>query len=374
MRAHRFPITLGVYAILRSVTSALAGVREITLDPKLSRDAACHAIKHLCPHCAGRIDIAKLYEMRLIDNFTALGVFGARNRMVDLRALALPVFAGLMLVEVVLSARRGKLAYELADFLGSMSQLAGNILVQLAVNGLILGFYFGLYQFRIFTFDTSIEQLILLAIVLDFLYYWYHRASHRVRLLWAVHVAHHSSEHMNLGTALRQSWFGPLTKPLFYWPVPLLGFDPIMIMSVGSLLTIYGFWTHTEQIKRIGWLEHVFVSPAHHRVHHGSNPQYIDRNFSNFLIIWDKIFRTFEAERQPVNYGLTNNIKTYNPFRIALHEWSAMFAELARANSLSDRLRLIFSPPDDRSRPICPSPLDIEKNRQFVTSKQSFDS
>ena len=283
--------------------------------------------------------------------------------MLDLKTLALPVFAILMLAEAVLSARRGRPAYDLPDFFGSMSQLAGNIIVQLAVNGLILGLYFWLHQFRLLTFDTSIGHLLVLVILLDFVYYWYHRASHRVRLLWAVHVAHHSSERMNLGTALRQSWFGPLTKPLFYWPVPLLGFDPVSIMSVGLLLTIYGFWTHTEQIKRIGWLEHVFVSPAHHRVHHGSNPHYIDRNFSNFLIIWDKVFGTFEDERQPVVYGLTHNIKTYNPFRIALHEWSAMISDLARPNTVSGRVRMIFAPPENRPTPENPKTGRRRKTR-----------
>lgn len=264
----------------------------------------------------------------------------------NLTALALPVFFVLIILEVLLSARRGHQAYAMKDFCGSMSQLAGNIVVQVTAKALILGFYYWLYSYRLWTIPATGLGLLGLVIAIDFVYYWYHRASHRVRILWAVHVAHHSSEYMNLGTALRQSWFGPLTKPLFYWTLPLIGFHPLAVMVVGAALTIYGFWTHTEQIKRLGVLEYILVTPSHHRVHHGANPTYIDKNYSNFLIIWDKLFGTFQAETEPVRYGLTQNVNSYNPFVIALHEFGAIGYRLVKARNGSVRLRALFGPPE----------------------------
>lgn len=263
----------------------------------------------------------------------------------DLTTFALPVFAVLIVAEFMLSVWRKQKAYDWADFAGSMSQLAGNIVMQLMVRGALLSFNFWLYQYRPFTVPIELPFLILLAVVLDFQFYWYHRASHRIRLLWAIHVSHHSSEHMNFGTALRQSWFGPLSRPLFYWPIPLLGFHPLAIAAVGGLLTIYGFWTHTKQVRDIGMLGKVFVSPAHHRVHHGSNELYIDKNYGNFLIIWDRLFGTYQDETETVRYGLVQNIKTYNPFKIATHEFADIIRDVRnlRGRKLS---RVLFGPPD----------------------------
>lgn len=268
------------------------------------------------------------------------------NMAQNLTALALPMFFTLILLEIWIPAKRGQQAYEVRDFLGSMSPLAGNIIVQILFKGLILGFYTWLYQYRIFTVGLGLLGLVATAIAIDFVFYWYHRASHRVRILWAVHVAHHSSEHMNLGTALRQFWFGPLSKPVFYWCLPLLGFHPLAILGVGALLTIYGFWTHTEQVRRIGWLEYIFVLPAHHRVHHGSNPLYIDKNYANFLIIWDKLFGTFQDETENVEYGLVRNINSFNPVVIACHEWLAIGRDLVRKPGRW--AKVLFAAPDSQ--------------------------
>ena len=253
--------------------------------------------------------------------------------MPDLKVLALPIFAALILTEAIVSSLRHRQVYELKDFAGSMSQLVMNILVKLGVDAAIIGFHFYLYQYRIFDWAGPLQWLITL-VALDFVFYWYHRASHRSRFLWAAHVVHHSSERMNFGTALRQSPTGPFTRALFYWPLPLLGFDPLVIASAGAVATIYGFWTHTEQINKL-WkpLEYIFVTPSHHRAHHGSNPEYIDKNYANFLIIWDRMFGTFQQEQAPVQYGLINNIDTYNPLRIAFQEWAALFRDMARAGS-----------------------------------------
>ncbi|MEP5569533.1 MAG: sterol desaturase family protein [Halioglobus sp.] len=264
----------------------------------------------------------------------------------DLTALALPAFALLMLAEAIITAIRGKEAYEWRDFGASMSQLAMNIAVKLGFDVLIIGLHFYLYQHRFFELGQGPLQWLFTLLVLDFMFYWYHRASHRVRFLWCAHVVHHSSERMNFGTALRQSPTGPLTRALFYWPLPLLGFDPLVIASAGAIATIYGFWTHTEMVRKL-WapLEYVFTTPSHHRVHHGSNPEYIDRNYANLLIIWDRLFGTFAEEKASVRYGLINNINTYNPLRIAFHEWGSLVVTSTKAGSIVSALKLWLHPP-----------------------------
>jgi sterol desaturase/sphingolipid hydroxylase (fatty acid hydroxylase superfamily) len=187
-----------------------------------------------------------------------------------------------------------------------------------------------------------------LFIVVDFVYYWFHRASHRIRLFWAAHVNHHSSEHMNFATALRQSWTVPFTRIVFYWPICLIGFHPLALMTMGAVTIIAAFWVHTDHIRKLWWpIEFVFVTPSHHRVHHGSNEQYLDKNYGNVLIIWDRMFGTFEPEREKVRYGLTRNINTYNPIHIAFHEWSDMIRGALRASSLKEMARQIFGPPSD---------------------------
>ena len=263
----------------------------------------------------------------------------------DLKALALPLFALLILAEAVITAMRGQEAYALRDFGGSMSQLGMNILLKLGLDGLVVALYFFLYQFRLFEISTGPLQWLFTLLVLDFFFYWYHRASHRVRFLWCAHVVHHSSERMNFGTALRQSPTGPLTIVLFYWPLPLLGFHPLVIASAGAVATIYGFWTHTETIGKL-WrpLEWFFVTPSHHRAHHGSNPEYIDKNYANLLIIWDRMFGTFEPEIAPVRYGLINNIHTYNPLKIAFTEWYKLLRDTVNAGSI-ERVRQVWTKP-----------------------------
>ena len=263
--------------------------------------------------------------------------------------MALPVFALLMVAEAAVTSLRGHNVYALKDFGGSMSQLGINILVRLAIGGALIGLHFWLYQFRVFEVAAGPWGWLLTFVAIDFVFYWYHRAQHRVRFLWCAHVVHHSSEHMNLGTALRQSPTGPFTKALFYWPLPLLGFDPLVVVSAGAIATLYGFWTHTEVVKKL-WapLEWLFVTPSHHRAHHGSNPEYVDKNYGNFLIIWDRLFGTFEPEMGRVQYGLLTNINTYNPLRIAFGEWLRLIRDSLSARSVPQLGQLWLRPPREQ--------------------------
>lgn len=265
--------------------------------------------------------------------------------MQDLTLYAVPAFAALILLELGLSVSRRVRGYELKDTLASLTMGLGNRVVYAAVGGGLLLAQLALYEHRLFDLGGAWWVWALCFVVEDFTYYWWHRASHEVRFLWAAHVNHHSSERYNLSTALRQSWTTPFTVFLFYWPLPLLGFHPLMVLTCTAVSLLYQFWIHTELIGRLGWFERWFNTPSHHRVHHGSNLDYLDRNHGGILIVWDRLFGTFAPEREPVRYGLTKNIETFNPIDIAFHEWRALWRDVRRARSWSEAVGYLFKPP-----------------------------
>ncbi len=182
-------------------------------------------------------------------------------------------------------------------------------------------------------------------LAVDLLWYTYHRFSHRVRVAWAAHQAHHSSAHFNLSTALRQKW-NPYFEGLFWLPLPLLGVPPWMIYTAFSVNLIYQFWIHTERIERLpAWFEFTFNTPSHHRVHHGSDSLYLDRNYGGILILWDRLFRTFRAEAHRPTYGLTTPIRTFNPIRLQYFEYAALARDVHGATGWHDRLGYLLGPP-----------------------------
>jgi sterol desaturase/sphingolipid hydroxylase (fatty acid hydroxylase superfamily) len=185
---------------------------------------------------------------------------------------------------------------------------------------------------------TGPAALLLAVLAWDFIYYWNHRLMHESRYMWAVHVVHHSSERYNLSTALRQPVADALGTFVPYSALALVGIRPELISSARGINLLYQYWIHTDAIRRLGPLEKVLNTPSHHRVHHGSNRQYLDRNHGSMLIVWDRLFGTFEREREPVVYGLTKNIKTFNPLRAATHEHAAMLRDVARSRSWRERL------------------------------------
>ncbi len=278
--------------------------------------------------------------------------------MSELLLLAIPAFFGLMLLEAAVLSRRKQQNYEARDTAASLAMGLGNLGIQLGWKGLALGFLVWLHQFALFDLGGAWWVWLLLFFADDFCYYWFHRVHHEVRLFWAAHVNHHSSERYNLSTALRQSWTTPFTWGFFYWPLPLLGFDPLMIVSMGTFSLLYQFWIHTEAIDRLGPLEWVLNTPSHHRVHHGSNPQYLDRNYGGFTIVFDRLFGSFEPEVEPVHYGLTKNIQTFNPLRIAFHEWAAMFRDAFSAGNLGDAWRYCAKHPGWKAR--SEEPMDCD--------------
>ncbi|MCB0294062.1 MAG: sterol desaturase family protein [Calditrichaeota bacterium] len=260
--------------------------------------------------------------------------------------LAIPAFIILMIVEAIVSAIQDGELYEVKDTAASLAMGIGNVLIKLLTKIPVLGLYFLAYENRLFDIEIVWWSWILLFFLEDFTYYIFHRFSHECRFLWASHVNHHSSQRYNLSTALRQTWTSFLSGGFLFWVwLPLLGFDPLMVMAMQSISLLYQFWIHTQVIGRMGPLEWVFNTPSHHRVHHGSDVKYLDRNHGGILIIWDRLFGTFQAEEEAPTYGLTTNINSYNPIRIAFHEWQDMLRDVREAGSWRERLLYLFGPP-----------------------------
>jgi sterol desaturase/sphingolipid hydroxylase (fatty acid hydroxylase superfamily) len=259
---------------------------------------------------------------------------------------AIPFFLGLLWLEDRLARRRGLRLHDARDTAASLAMGLGNLAIQIAWKGVAFAFFLWLYRFRLFEPGTGVAAWALLFLADDFCYYAFHRAHHEVRFLWAAHVAHHSSQRYHLATALRQPWTTPFTGILFWAPLPLLGFHPLMIAAMQAISLVYQFWIHTELIGRLGPLEWVLNTPSHHRVHHGSNPRYLDRNHGGILIVWDRLFGTFEPESEPVRFGLTRNIETHNPVRIAFDEWLAVLRDASAPGlTLRARLGVCLQPP-----------------------------
>lgn len=271
--------------------------------------------------------------------------------MSPLITYAIPFFILTLLFEAFVFSKRGTAGgamrgYEWRDTLASLAMGIGSLAAKLPFAGAIYAFNVYLYDYRIFELEESVWWFFPALIVCeDFCYYWFHRLHHEVRFLWAGHVNHHSSTHYNLSTALRQAWITVLTGPIFWAPLPLLGFDAESVLFAQSISLLYQYWIHTELIDTMGPFEWIFNTPSHHRVHHGRNPIYLDRNHGGILIIWDRLFGTFEVESEPVDYGLTTNIETYNPFRIAFHELAAIARDVAASKRIGHALAYVFGPP-----------------------------
>ena len=246
---------------------------------------------------------------------------------------AIPLFVGLVLAEMLWAWKTTPHAYEPRDTLTSLAFGLGSTVAGALAGGAFLAIFMWAYQYRLFDFGAQWWMLWWawpLCFVLDDLaYYWVHRFGHRVRWFWASHVNHHSSQHYNLSTALRQTWTGFLTLGFaFKLPLMLLGFHPVMIAICAGFNLIYQFWIHTEAIGRMPrWFEAVMNTPSHHRVHHATNPRYLDRNYAGVFIVWDKLFGSFEPEvtagegGERIRYGIVKQLGTFNLVWSVFHEW-----------------------------------------------------
>jgi sterol desaturase/sphingolipid hydroxylase (fatty acid hydroxylase superfamily) len=264
----------------------------------------------------------------------------------NLVLFAIPSFILALLVERRWSRHHPEvLGYETRDTLASLSLGLMNVVISGGTKLLSIPLFVWLYDHRVANLGDAWWSWLVLFFAEDCCYYWFHRLHHEVRFLWAAHVNHHSSRRYNFSTALRQTLLTPITGPWFWMPLPLLGFAPWMVLTAQAWSLIYQFWLHTEAVDRIGPLEWVLNTPSHHRVHHGKNVAYLDKNHGGILIIWDRLFGTFAPEREPVVYGLTTDITTYNPLRIGFHEVAALGRDVARAPTLRAKLGYLFAPP-----------------------------
>ena len=279
------------------------------------------------------------------------------NALHDPLTYAVPVFVVFILLEalslrVLADDAPGRYrGYELADSGASIVAGLGSLVITALARVVALAGYAALYALTPLRLDAHRWYTwVLVLLGVDLLWYSYHRASHRVRIMWAGHQAHHNSVYFNLSTAVRQKW-NPWFELLFWVPLPLLGVPPWMIFFAFSVNLIFQFFVHTERVDRLpAPVEFVFNSPSHHRVHHASDRDYLDRNYGGILIVWDRMFGTYAAETHRPTYGLTTNIDTSSALRVQYHEYGAIARDVRRAVTLHDRLAYLFAPPGWRPR------------------------
>jgi len=251
--------------------------------------------------------------------------------------LATPAFIVLVILEIVLGRlKKGGVHYEAKDTAASLAMGLGSTVAGVLTGGMVIAATLFVYQHRLFTIPmNAIWAWVLVFLLEDLTYYGFHRLSHERRFWWASHVNHHTSQHYNLSTALRQTWTGGLAGTWLLWlPLAFLGFPPAMVAIQKGISLVYQFWIHTEAIGRLpAWFEAVFNTPSHHRVHHARNPRYLDRNYAGILIVWDRMFGTFQPEldAEPCRYGIVKNLGSFNVLRVAYHEWIGIAIDLVNS-------------------------------------------
>jgi sterol desaturase/sphingolipid hydroxylase (fatty acid hydroxylase superfamily) len=232
----------------------------------------------------------------------------------------------LISAEIIWSWRNDKKVYGLKDTMTNMAILAGFQASKFIFAGYQLAILGWVSSFAFFTIPQNRYTFLACFLLADFIYYWFHRASHVFKPLWAFHLIHHSSPYMNLSTSYRLNWLNALVSPLFFAPLALLGFSPTVIVISYALNLLYQFFMHTEAIGKWGKLEGIIDSPSAHRVHHGSNPVYIDKNFGGVLMIWDRIFKTYQPEIEKPVYGITTGFISNNPFKLVFKGFIDLFS------------------------------------------------
>lgn len=260
---------------------------------------------------------------------------------------SIPVFFLLIGIEILIDKSKKTGYYRLNDSLANINAGITEQVTGAFLKVFVVGIYVWFFErFRIVEIKPTWLSWTILFVGVDFFYYWFHRLAHEVNVLWGGHVVHHQSEEYNLSVALRQGAFQKFGSFLFYLPLAFLGFNPIMFIVVSQFQTLYQFWIHTKTIQLLpAPFEYILNTPSHHRVHHGRNPKYIDKNHGGTLIIWDRLFGTFQKEEEEVVYGITKPLKTWNPLRAQLDFWKDLFEDLSKTKHFSDKLKLLFLPP-----------------------------
>jgi len=289
-------------------------------------------------------------------------------------ALAIPFFFLLIAVELaVLRARKRTEAYVFADSIASLACGVGQqALAVLAVDGVKIAAYAAIWTWlRVTTIEPSVVTWAVLLVGVDLCYWLYHWASHRVNFFWATHVVHHQSEEYNLTTALRQSWFSSLTAWIFYAPLAVAGFPPAMFVVMTTVNTLYQFWIHTRTIGTLGPLEWFMNTPSHHRVHHGTNPRYLDANYAGIFIVWDKLFRTFSPETGEPVYGTVKPLSSWNAAWANVEPFVRLWEISKRTRRVRDKIWIWLAPPEwfpeDLGGKVVPPEVTRDEQEKFAT-------
>lgn len=266
----------------------------------------------------------------------------------QLLAYETPILAAFVVLEIVVTWYFRMKTYELKDTIVNLSLTTANLLMDLLMRGINLALLYFFFQFAFFKIENVYLYWFALLILEDFAYYVLHYVDHYCRMFWAVHVTHHSSEKFNLTVGFRSSVFQPLYRGVYFVPLVLIGFEPMHILFMYALTQFWGTLVHNEHIGKM-WkpIEYIFVTPSHHRVHHASNPIYLDKNMGMFFIIWDRLFGTFQEELPDVKpvYGLTTPLTTCNPIKVIFHEWIAIFTDLLKPVSFKAKINYLLGLP-----------------------------
>jgi sterol desaturase/sphingolipid hydroxylase (fatty acid hydroxylase superfamily) len=265
--------------------------------------------------------------------------------------ISTPIYCIIIGLELILSHVSHRKAYTLKDSVSNLYLMLLNSGIDLAFRLTYLAILQYFFLHAVMQWQNGVAYWLILLLTEDLLYYWLHRFDHEIRFFWATHVTHHSSEKLNFSVGFRSSVFQPLYRFIYFIPLAWLGFKPWDIVFIYSATQIWGIFVHTEMIQKMGWLEYILITPSHHRVHHASNPKYLDKNMGMFLVIWDKLFGTFQPELpqeeyQPIKYGLTKNIDKPNAVNIVFHEWNQMWKDVFQKDiTLQQRIGYLVGPP-----------------------------
>ena len=265
----------------------------------------------------------------------------------DLIFYAAPILIALALLECYFSWKHKKQLYEKKDFFASLSIGLVSVVQNLFIKTLLFGSVIWLYNLVPWSIPVNWATSILCFVVLDFFRYWAHRFGHETSIFWATHVTHHNSEKYNLSTSFRLSWTQQI-KVVFFLPISFLGFHPVIFFFCHQIAVLYQFWIHTEYIRKLPkWISFIFVTPSHHRVHHGKNEHYLDKNYGSTFIIWDRMFGTFQPEDEQAVYGILEQPKHYNPIKLVFHVWVDIYKNMRKAGSLKKATLILFQSPSN---------------------------
>lgn len=272
--------------------------------------------------------------------------------LVNVYSFITPIVVVLILLEMVYCFATKKDYIKFSDAITNLGTALGNQCVNLFVAYLVVEGFGWLYQFRFFTIPTTLTNFLILLVLFDFLFYWFHRHNHTINILWAAHMPHHTSEEFNTFVATRASITQRLLSFTYMWPLVFLGFRPEAIYAASAVQLLIAFWHHTRTIGKMGWFEIIFNSPSYHRVHHAMNDKYLDKNFGEIFIIWDKMFGTCMVEEEEPVYGALTPIESFNPNKIYFHYWGFLWEDCKNTKSWLDKVRIWFAPlgwrPEDR--------------------------